>query len=338
MRAIRATGLVLILAIAFASAARAVENGSSYDTTAPTDSDISNWLTGWTQPAGEAEGTYITGWNYVGQVQSGASGTYLGNGWVLTAGHVGAQSTITLDSEVYNMIPNSAYNVDNGSVDLTFFQISTTSESDTVLDLPALTLSTTDPVAFAYGTPGSQVAMLGYGGGLESWGYNTVTSINQLVTPEGFSYVSNDFFTALGAITSTNPSGPGSQSITNNAQLVGGDSGGGDFIYNSTTGQWELAGINEAVGTDNGQYISAFVQLDTYVVPEPSVSVLLPLSLALVWIMRTYLKMSQGRVARAPLAHFEIGFRLKPVSFWRSRSCLDARCPRSRDGDDEPVG
>jgi len=298
---IRTFGLVLILATTFAGTARAVENGSGYDTTAPTDSDISNWLTGWTQPAGEAEGTYITGWNYVGQVQSGASGTYLGNGWVLTAGHVGAQSTITLDNEIYDMIPNSAQNItytendETYTADLTLFQISTTSLNDTVLNLPALTISTNDPVAFSYGTPGSQAAIIGYGGGRgETWGYNTITAVNQPVTPEGFTYVSNDFYTALGTITSTNPNGPGSQSITNNAQLVGGDSGGGDFIYNAATGQWELAGINEAIGTVGDQYISAFVQLDTYAaeinsvtaVPEPSISVLLPLSLGVILIFR----------------------------------------------------
>jgi hypothetical protein len=47
--------------------------------------------------------------------------------------------------------------------------------------------------------------------------------------------------------------------------LVSGDSGGGDFIYNTTTSQWNLVGINEVTGTaSNGQNLSGFVQLDTY--------------------------------------------------------------------------
>jgi hypothetical protein len=49
---------------------------------------------------------------------------------------------------------------------------------------------------------------------------------------------------------------------------VGNDSGGGDFIYNSTTGMWELAGINEAYlyqsSTNTAPVGSAMVQLSTY--------------------------------------------------------------------------
>src|ERR1700734_1830127 len=76
---------LLGLALAFAlitSPIRAVEMNGNYDTTAPTDSDISGWDSG-----GGASG--VTGWDYVGTVND-ASGVYLGNGWVLTAGHVGA--------------------------------------------------------------------------------------------------------------------------------------------------------------------------------------------------------------------------------------------------------
>ena len=92
-----------------------------------------------------------------------------------------------------------------------------------------------------------------------------MTQINELITPEDYSYVSNDFLTLTGAITYDNPRGNGSETITNNAQVVTGDSGGGDFIYNASTGQWNLAGINEITGTDNsGQALSGFVQLDTY--------------------------------------------------------------------------
>ena len=85
--------------------------------------------------------------------------------------------------------------------------------------------------------------MIGYGGGNKSWGYNQVTLANQLITVDGYSYNSTDFITTVGTVSN------GSTTQTNNSQLVSGDSGGGDFIYNSTLGEWQLAGINEAIGT-----------------------------------------------------------------------------------------
>jgi hypothetical protein len=134
--------------------------------------------------------------------------------------------------------------------------------------LPALTLSTDLPVAFSSKQAGSLVAMLGMGGGAGlSWGLNTVTEINKFpITPAGYTYVSNDFFTDNGKVIR------GSSSITNNSMVVSGDSGGANFTYNTTTQKWELAGINEVTGsyTDySGSYdgngtFSGMVQLDTY--------------------------------------------------------------------------
>jgi hypothetical protein len=133
--------------------------------------------------------------------------------------------------------------------------------------------------------------MLGYGGGTYAWGLNNVTEIDQSVTPDGYTYVSNDFYTHRGTFTD------GSNTITNNAQLIGGDSGGGDFIYNTTTGLWELAGINEVTGTDSsfdGQTnvpLSGFIQLNTYAAeingivatPEPTTWALLSFGLVFIW-------------------------------------------------------
>jgi hypothetical protein len=247
---------LVILAWGFAGQGRAVEVGSAYLTTAPTDTDIANWNTGWAE-----SGT--TGWNYVGQINGGASATYLGNGWVLTAGHVGP-GTFDLNGNTYSEISGSAQTI--GTADLSLFQIDTTSSNNgTVLNLSPLALSAAPPTAFD-GTSGSSVVMIGYGspGGNESWGVNTVTQINQSITVEGYPYTSNDFLTALGTTT------VGGNSITNSAQLVSGDSGGGDFIRDPVTGLWELAGINEAVGQNaQGQTVySAFVQLNTY---EPQI-------------------------------------------------------------------
>ncbi len=82
--------------------------------------------------------------------------------------------------------------------------------------------------------------MIGFGGGQgETWGYDTVTKVEVVAQVSG--YTSRDFSTAF-ATTSA-----GSSSVTNTAQLVSGDSGGGDFIYDTASGKWMLAEINEAV-------------------------------------------------------------------------------------------
>jgi hypothetical protein len=229
--------------------------GNSFNTTPPTASDIPNWTTGWGSSS-------VTGWDYVGTV-NGASGVYLGNGWVITAGHVGG-GTFSVGGNSYSMVSGSSQSISSGSneADITLFQIT---ESP---DLPSLKIATIAPVPFSKTRAGSSVAMLGYGGGAgESWGLNTVTAINIPASVESF--VTNDFETALGTTTLTNGS-----SVTNTAYLVGGDSGGGDFIFNSASQTWMLSGINEAVDDSNNSYM---VQLNTYAsqinaiiaVPEP---------------------------------------------------------------------
>jgi hypothetical protein len=244
-----------------------------FNTTAPTGTDIANWNTGWGSPG-------VTGWDYVGNV-NGASGVYMGNGWVLTAAHVGA-GTFLLGGSSYSAVSGSAQNI--GTADLTLFQISTQPS------LPSLTLSLTPPVPFSQTQTGSSVAMLGFGGARgETWGLDTVTQINQLVTPSGFTYVSNDFLTINGTYHD------GSATNINNYQLIGGDSGGGDFIFNVANQTWELAGINEVTGsrTINGQNVnfSGMVQLNTYAsqiqgvvaTPEPETWALLGLGFICLW-------------------------------------------------------
>src|ERR1700677_3611250 len=79
-----------LVAASIAIPARAVEDDgtspASYQETAPTNTNIPNWLSGWTQPSVQPTGTtYTTGWNYVG-TDDEASAVYLGYGWFLTAG------------------------------------------------------------------------------------------------------------------------------------------------------------------------------------------------------------------------------------------------------------
>ena len=246
---------------------RLVNNVSSFNTSEPTNADIPNWETGWGAPAGSG----ITGWDYIGQV-NGASGTYLRNGWVLTAGHVGA-GNFTLGGTTYTLDSGSQRNI--GTADLTLFHLTTSPAN-----LPELIIATSPPIPFSSANNGSKVAMIGYGGGQgETWGYNTVTTINQPVTFGTF--VSTDFVTQFGTGTA------GSRSFDNQYRLVGGDSGGGDFIYNGT--RWELAGNNEAV--DSATMRTSFmVQLSNYkavidpitAVPEPSSWLLIGLGIIFV--------------------------------------------------------
>jgi hypothetical protein len=253
---IRALFLVAVLAMASSADLRAIEYVplSTYTVTPPTSSDIPNWGTGWTQPAVQPTGyTSTSGWNYVGSINGANSGTYLGNGWVLTATHVGA-GTFNLNGVGYPAVTGSQQQIT--STDLCLFQISPYPQ------LPALPLRTHDPRAYV-----SMVAMIGFGGAgadrNESWGLNTVTQINESIPLENTSYVSNDFLTLTGQSSS------GDSSATNNYAVVVGDSGGGNFIFNTSSQQWELAGINETTGTatfSNGttQNFSGCVQIDTY--------------------------------------------------------------------------
>ena len=231
---------------------------STYNLSQPTNTDISNWTSGWAQPAIQPINyTQTTGWNYVGSV-GGNSAVYMGNNWVLTAAHVGSGGFL-LNGAVYPMVPGSVQQV-SASVDLLMFQISPAPV------LPTLPVRSTDPiVAGVNGSTSSKVAMIGWGAGngdrQETWGYDTVNAINYYpLTPMGSSYASNAFLTYTKS---------GNKNPENLYEVVTGDSGGAGFIYNTNTSSWELAGINDVDGTitysDNttGGF-SGLVQLDTY--------------------------------------------------------------------------
>ncbi len=203
-------------------------------------------------------------WAYVGQVDKGsafqASGTYLRNGWVLTAAHV-APANFTLGATIYTYDGNTQT---FGTADIRVFHLTISP------NLADLAISGTPPAALSPVNPGEQAGIIGYGGGVgETWGLNTVTKNNQVVTVTvgGTTYTSTDFITNYGTTTA------GGNSATNDYVLVGGDSGGGDFVQRS--GVYNLVGINEAVDGSNNSY---FVQLSTYktqidavtATPEPS--------------------------------------------------------------------
>ena len=232
-------------------------NGTAiFNTGAPTVSDIANWDSGWGSMS-------VNGWNYVGQVQN-AGGVYLGNGWVLTAGHVG-EGDFYLDGNTYDAVPRTAQTITTsiGEADMTLFQIATNP------NLPALTIATSAPsAADMFGSGGDQVAMIGYGGSSKSWGLNTVTKNNLEVQVDGYSFLTVDFETAYGDPPSD------FANLDNDAVLIPGDSGGGDFIYDPLTSEWELAGINEAVDSNSDSYMVELGYYATQInaitaVPEP---------------------------------------------------------------------
>ena len=272
--------LATMLLITCAASLRAVEtvpypSGSAYYNT---NNNISSALSSWTNANSWGSGNTNTGWDYVGQVggANDASGVYLGNGWVITAGHVSAHD-FTLDTNTYAFTgysyTNFTLNINgtNQFADLNLFQISTTSTSGNVL-LPTNNLT----LASSFPGTSNQVVMIGYGdaqvGRDKSWGINTITANNIAISVS--SYVSADFATAYG----TNAYG-----TTNTANLILGDSGGGDFV--NVSGSWYLSGINEAV-TNRDSY---FVDLSYYktqiqsvmasAVPEPSTYGLMALGL-----------------------------------------------------------
>jgi hypothetical protein len=259
--------LLSLLLLASSHSLHAVANYTTgtatptYNTTAPT-TQITGWQSGWTQPSVQPSGTtYTTGWNYVGSIngsQSGnASGVYLGYGWVITCAHLGTGSlNFTLNGTTYPYVANSVHTftgtakqtvVSSGTttttvvnqVDMIVFQVSPAP------NLPALPLRSSNPAENT-----SKVVIIGYGDGgnktNETWGYDTVNyAPSNYINLTGSSLWSNDFITLDGT--------------TAEYQIVGGDSGGGDFIYNSTLQRWELAGLNE--GNSPGVF-SAFVQLN----------------------------------------------------------------------------
>ncbi len=289
--------LVLLVLSALAPL-RAVQDadGTFTNDTDPTSLLVPNWNSGW----GTSDAS-VTGWNYVGliQVPDGyLSGVYLGNGWVLTAAHGGTDLTsYTLNGQTFAPVAGSYHTLSTlndgsgGQADLAMFQIPITP----TLNLPTLSLAASPPAGYdsVSGNPGSATVMVGYGFGLnygtgilsypsESWGTGTVFQSDVLFTVQGDGNPAPTFNSVDYYIYNANSGQP--DSSTNLYNLYPGDSGGANFIFNSQTQTWQLAGINEFVATatlDDGStvnFASGFVETDYYLTqidaimdaPEPS--------------------------------------------------------------------
>ena len=209
----------------------------------------------------------------VGMVSSGASGVYLGNGWVLTAKHVSV-GDITLGGVTYSYDGGGSYliknptgidGIDSYYTDLKLYHL--TEEPD----LPEIKIATEPPSA------GTVVYYVGYGhkqseeisywnvdssGGSYVWTEGTSSSYYWGYTATGpleFSWGYNQVvrYTETGSVVGSVTLADGTdilglRTIFNsedfNGQAVSGDSGGAAF-YQDANGDWVLGGIISCVQT-----------------------------------------------------------------------------------------
>jgi hypothetical protein len=192
------------------------------------------------------------GWDNLG-TRGNLSAIYLGNGWVMTANHVGI-GPVTFGGQLYQEIPGSKErfeNPDTSLADLIVFKI------DTDPGLPSLTISQTTPsvndviTMIGHGrNRGASTSWMGlngflWGAGYDMrWGTNKVTSIGEFeLSTEAFIVTFDDI-----------PPTPGKHE----AGAASGDSGGGAFIKSG--GNWELIGVLYAVSSYQGQPSSSTVE------------------------------------------------------------------------------
>jgi hypothetical protein len=251
----------------------------------------------------------------VGQV-GGASGIYLGNGWVLTANHVASSlpASAIFGGNSYNTVAGSWQRLQNPApystfTDIVIFRLATHPP------LPTVTLSSATP------TVETDVMMIGRGRiqNDETFWLRTViegpnndtwvvvdeqnsnisgftTSSTQEIrwgenqVHQNFLVVNTGSVDVLSFSTSFDASGK-----THEAQGVVGDSGGGVFIHNGTS--WELAGMmfsvalfeNQPGGSQTAVYgnqtfiadLSVYSSQFEHLIPEPSTSVVAGLLLML---------------------------------------------------------
>ena len=175
--------------------------------------------------------------------RGGLSAVYIGNGWVLTASHVGV-GPVVFGSNTYEPSPGGGFafaTTPGVSADLIVFKLKKNPP------LPALTISSETP------PPGAEVTLVGNGlnrgaatswngisgwlwgtGSATRWGTNLVVSAPLDVTVGNI--VTQAFYTDF-----TQPPPPPSEATAYESQGVPGDSGGAVFYKNGSS--WELAGI-----------------------------------------------------------------------------------------------
>ncbi len=183
---------------------------------------------------------------------NGASGVYLGGGWVLTAEHVGYASEVVVGGVTYAAsdagMRLDVLNDDGADADLILFRLDYSSPDDANL---ALNLAGADE--------GDSVFMAGFGGAASrTWATNVVEHIPNDTPGVDYSNVavgSVDSYT-ISLYTAFN------LDVVNDGQGVPGDSGGGVFVQNG--GGWDLGGITFAINTSGDPDLTYFADLDPY--------------------------------------------------------------------------
>ncbi len=191
------------------------------------------------------------GWANIGQRTGGLTVTYIGNGWVLTAHHVGA-GNVKFEGIDYTFVPGSAHqllNPDGTGADMLVFRIAQETGLPSIplraTPLPAPPTITNLTLVGNGRNRGTATTWMGIGGWnwgtgyTIRWGTNRVSAVGLdiPISPRKTHAFSTDFTSPLGT--------------TYEAQGAEGDSGGPAFVKNGAT--WELAGVLFGIAGFEGQ-------------------------------------------------------------------------------------
>lgn len=186
-------------------------------------------------------------WKNIGQIER-STGIYMGNGYVLTAAHVGPGPFRTGDGRIYPALAQPVTyfrNFDDSQADLCLFRVQVTS-SDPLASYPVIPLTTMPP------RKGTALILIGGGAGSKSsgkrfawsddyrvrWGLNTIEKVYSVTMPTS-RYASFGFGTRF-------------ERTGGHCQAAPGDSGGAAFHFNPSSKRWELAGVIVAVDSRFG--------------------------------------------------------------------------------------
>lgn len=197
------------------------------------------------------EATEFPYWNNVGMVGHG-TGTYIGDGWVITAAHVGCFPFVTADGKVWKPLPKT-YRLlkssphDHG--DVAIFQVEGRPELPAI-PLAKSALDSAAPgiiVGNGYTQESKAEPLVHQGRVLGNLGYYTRPVRAKLW---GRAYLSNDNTPTLLKGTKGTHTHVVATRFERKAfasQATDGDSGSPAFSYNAQSRQWELAGCVAAV-------------------------------------------------------------------------------------------